>query len=60
MEAFPNSFPLAESIVQKTTLTGNPVRSEISAIPEPDKRFSGRSEEKRIQKKQNLIIRILK
>ena len=48
MEAFPNSFPFADSIMHKTTLTGNPVRTEISAIPEPDKRFAGRGNEKQI------------
>lgn len=48
MEAFPNSFPFAGSIMHKTTLTGNPVRAEISAIPEPDKRFTDRNNEKQV------------
>lgn len=39
MEAFPGSF--AKNIV--TRCTGNPVRSDLTSLPEPDARFAGRS-----------------
>lgn len=49
MEAFPDSFPSSNSIKQKTRLTGNPVRSEIADIPEPEQRFSMRQDEKQMR-----------
>ena len=38
-EAFPDTFP---ELSGKVVTTGNPVRYEIAAIPEPEARFSGR------------------
>lgn len=45
MEAFPDSFPYSDKVKRKTTLTGNPVRKEITDIPEPEVRFSAREDE---------------
>lgn len=39
LEAFPGSF----SAGRKTRMTGNPVRSDICALPGPRERFAGRS-----------------
>jgi UDP-N-acetylglucosamine--N-acetylmuramyl-(pentapeptide) pyrophosphoryl-undecaprenol N-acetylglucosamine transferase len=50
MEAFPDSFPLGSNrIKRKTSLTGNPVRSEITALPDPGQRFSSRQDEKKMR-----------
>jgi UDP-N-acetylglucosamine--N-acetylmuramyl-(pentapeptide) pyrophosphoryl-undecaprenol N-acetylglucosamine transferase len=46
MEAFPDSFPRGSKVKRKTTLTGNPVRKEITDIAEPEARFSAQQEER--------------
>lgn len=44
MEAFPGSF--GSAVV--TRCTGNPVRSDVAALPEPDQRLAGRQGRRRL------------
>lgn len=44
MEAFPDTFRNSGRVIE----TGNPVRKEIAALPEPGQRFAGRAGELRL------------
>ncbi len=44
MQAFPNTFEKSEKVMD----TGNPVRQEIAALPEPALRFAGRDDSLRL------------
>ena len=41
--AFPNAFANESNVSNKTVWVGNPVRSEICAVPSPSERFAARS-----------------
>jgi UDP-N-acetylglucosamine--N-acetylmuramyl-(pentapeptide) pyrophosphoryl-undecaprenol N-acetylglucosamine transferase len=43
LEAFPGSFSAGRKTSKKTIVTGNPVRTEISALPDPQQRLAGRT-----------------